>query len=318
MRLVVLSERGSALALAFMVVFMAVFLAMFGFMLLNVPGGSVFILGFSAFFMATMLFGVYALLRKRREYRRAQNFAEMVSFSDSGVSFQEGREFEIGRLEMRGYWVGSGRNRSYHVERKFIPGEKGVGSSIPFPSEGFRVTVAGDGTGEVSVPAVRIRDEPYKGILLLFFTDEGAVRGSGTITLAVDEDSAQVSFRGDGKFITGSVYSELRKARGVKVTIGAEGFSHERVIGRGRSFEFRKRMLPKEKVVMVGTYGTVTPKMVLSSLGDGTVVMGHGEFIIRGILDVPLRPDVRAGETFTVELEGGKEEKEFEEEWSVF
>ncbi|WP_258083466.1 hypothetical protein [Thermococcus thermotolerans] len=76
-------------------------------------------------------------------------------------------------------------------------------------------------------------------------------------------------------------------------------------------------MLPEEKVIMVGTYGTVTPRMVAKALGGGTVLLGHGEFMIRGILDIRLRPDVKAEETFRVELKGEEieEEKEFEEEW---
>ncbi len=182
----------------------------------------------------------------------------------------------------------------------------------------FKVAVSPDGTGFVKAPAVRITDGVYKDIIVLFFTNEGEVKGSGTITLATDKDSAQVSFRGEGKFITGSVYSELRKARRVKVAISAEGFSYEMAVGKGQAFEFRESMLPDEKVVMVGTYGTATPRMVAKALGGGTIVMGHGEFILRGILDIPLRPDVRAEKTFRVELSGEeKEGKEFEE-WGVF
>ena len=314
MKLVVLRERGSTVALVFLVAFILLFALPLFYMLRSAPEGLVFILGFFAFFIVTMLFGVYALLKKRREYRRAQNFAEVASFSDSGVSFPEELEFELGTIEMRGYWVGSGRNRSYHVERKFVLKGNERASTTPFPSEGFKVTVASDGTGSVAAPAVRITDGPYKDIVLLFFTNEGEVGGSGTITLATDKDSAQVSFRGEGKFITGSVYSELRKARRVKVAISAEGFSYEKVLGKGQGFEFRESMLPEEKVVMVGTYGTATPRMVAKALGGGAVVMGHGEFAIRGILDIPLRPDVRAEKTFRVELSGEeKGGKEFEE-----
>ena len=317
MKVVVLRERGSTVALVFMLVFMVLFLAIFGFMLLNVPEGRVFIAAFFAFFLLMMLAGIRALLKKRGEYRKAESFAKLLTFTGEGVTFPEELEFEVGTLEMKGYWVGSGRNRSYHVERKFTASRRGLGSTIQFPKREFKATVAFDGTGAVSVPAVRITDELYRDVLLLFFTDDGGVRGGGTVTVTTEKDSAQVSFRGEGKFIAGSVYATLNRARKVKVTLSAEGFSYEKVIGKGHNFEFRERMLPEEKVVMVGTYGTVSPRLVVKGFGGETIVMGHGDFKIRAVLDIPLRPDVRAEETFRVELEG-EEEKEFEEEWGVF
>jgi len=317
MKVIVLKERGSTLALIFMVIFMVLFTLPLIYMLINVPEGRLFMLGFFVFFLLMMSLGAYSLLRRRGEYRRAENFASLVGFSDSGVTFPEELEFETGTLEMKGYWVGSGKSRSYHVERKFIPKEKKRASRVPFMGSPFKVAVSPDGTGFVKAPAVRITDELYKNIVVLFFTDEGDVRGSGTVTVATESDSAQVNYRGDGKFIAGTVYSTLTKARGVKVAISAEGFEYEKIVGKGRSFEFRERMLPEEKVIMVGSYGTATPKMVGNGLGGGTVILGHGEFIIRGILDIRLRPDVRAEETFRVELKGEEieEEKEFEEEW---
>ncbi|ASJ08188.1 hypothetical protein A3L11_02680 [Thermococcus siculi] len=322
MKVVVLKESGSALALAFMVIFLMIFAAIFGFMLFSVQGGELIVLGFFAFFMAIVFFGIYALVKKRREYGRAQRFADACTFSDSGVSFPESLEFEYGTLELRGYWVGSGKNRSYHVEREFTPSKKSRASNVAFPEEGFKATVAFDGTGKVSVPAVRITDELYRDIVVLFFTDEGEVKGAGTVTVSTDRDSAQVNFRGEGRFITGTVYSSLNKARRVKVALTAKGFDYEKVIGKGKSFEFREPMLPEEKVIMVGTYGTVSPKLILSGFNGETVVMGHGEFRIRAILDIPLRPDIKAEESFRVELreraEGEREEKEFEEEWGVF
>ncbi|NJE02026.1 hypothetical protein [Thermococcus sp. JdF3] len=319
MKLVVLKERGSTLVFVFLVLFIVLFTVPLIYMLINVPEGGVFILGFFIFFLLMMSLGAYALLKKRREYRRAENFASLVGFSDSGATFPEELELETGKLEMKGYWVGSGKNRSYHVERKFIAEGKIRASGVLFPKAGFKAAVSPDGTGFVRAPAVRITDELYRNILLLFFTDEGEVRGSGTVAVATESDSAQINFRGEGKFIAGTVYSTLAKARRVKVALSTDGFEYEKIIGKGQSFEFRERMLLEEKVIMVGSYGTITPKMVAHSLGGGTVLLGHGEFIIRGILDIRLRPDVKAEETFRVELEEeAEEERKFEEGWGVF
>ncbi|WP_297090449.1 hypothetical protein [Thermococcus sp.] len=320
MRVVVLKERGSTVALAVLGIFTVLFMAILAFVLVSVSEGRLLITAFFAFFLLIMFSGIYVLMKKRREYRRAESFAGLSGFSGSEVTFPEELEFEVGTLEMRGYWVGSGRNRSYHVERKFISKEKKRAPRAPFMDSPFKVAVSPDGTGFVKAPAVRIIDELYKNIMLLFFTDEGEVRGSGTVTVATESDSAQVNYRGEGKFIAGTVYSTLTKARRVKVALTSKGFEYEKVVGKGGSFEFRERMLPEEKVTMVCSYLTVTPKMVAESLGGGTILLGHSEFIIRGILDIRLRPDVRAEETFRVELKGEEtgEEKEFEGEWGVF
>ncbi len=274
-------------------------------------------MAFFAFFLLIMLAGVRTLLGRGREYKRAETFAASSIFSDSGVTFPEELEFETGTLEMRGYWVGSGRNRSYHVERRFIPKEKKNASRTPFMGSPSKVAVSPDSTGFVKAPAVRITDELYKNVLVLFLTDDGGVRGSGTVTVATESDSAQINYRGDGKFLVGTVYSTLTKARSVKVVLTSEGFKYGKVIGKGGSFEFREKMLPEEKVIMVGTYGTVSPKLLVGKLPGSPVLLGHGEFIIRGILDMRLRRDVKAEEKFRVELRRKEaeilDEREFKE-----
>ena len=80
MKLVVLRERGSTVALVFLVVFILLFALPFVYTLRSAQEGLVFILGFFVFFIAMMLFGVYAPLKKRGEYRRAQNFAAAAGF----------------------------------------------------------------------------------------------------------------------------------------------------------------------------------------------------------------------------------------------
>ncbi|WP_240910709.1 hypothetical protein [Thermococcus sp. MV11] len=315
-RLIVLEGKGSTLVFVLIAVFLVLFTVPLLHVFINAPGGEFLAVGFLAVLLLLMVPLTHGLLRGRREYRRAKGLANLLVASDSWITFPEELEFETGTLEMKGHWVGSGRNRHYHVERKFIAERRDRASGVSFPRAGFKAAVSPDGTGFIRAPAVRITDGPYKSILLLFFTDEGEVKGSGTVTVVTEGDSAQVNFRGDGKFIAGTVYSTLAKAKRVKVALSTSGFEYEKVIGEGQSFEFRERMLPEEKVTVVGSYNTVSPRLLAGKIGRGTVVLGHGEFIIRGILDIRLRPDVKAEGTFRVELEEeAEEEKEFEEGW---
>ncbi|WP_258083465.1 hypothetical protein [Thermococcus thermotolerans] len=216
MRFSVLKERESTVGLIFMLIFELFLLALLAFIIFNVDENRIFTIGVFAFFLLITLSGIRALMKKRREYRRAENFANLANFSESEVTFPEELELERGTLEIRGYWVRSGRNRRYQVERKFLPGERKRASRVPFMGSPFKVAVSPDGTGFVKAPAVRITDGLYKNVLVLFFTDEGEVRGSGTVTVATESDSVQINFRGDGKFIRGMFTPPSRKGRALR------------------------------------------------------------------------------------------------------
>ncbi|QDA32208.1 hypothetical protein FH039_00800 [Thermococcus indicus] len=318
MKVVVLRDRGSTLAVVFILIFMVAFMAPLVYMLLSAAGGTLFLVLFIAFALLIFGGGLYGVIRVRSASKRAEAFFSAAEFSDSAVSLPDEMDFEVGVLEMRGWWSG-GKNRTYHVSREFTAERTSRGSRIPLAEGEFKAAIYSDGTGFVRTPAVRILSEPYRDVVLLFLTRKGRVNGEGTVTVSTQEDSAQVSFRGDGKLIRGSVYSTLTKARQVKVALTTEGFSFEKILGTGTSFEFSAPMLPEESTVLVGNYKTVSPRSLAGSLGGETLVMGHGGFIIRAILDIRLRPDVKAEEKFMVEL-GGKEaekleEREFEEKW---
>ncbi|NJE30137.1 hypothetical protein E3E38_03610 [Thermococcus sp. 18S1] len=318
MKVVVLRDRGSTLAVVFILIFMAAFMAPLVYMFLSAAGGTLFLVLFIAFALLIFGGGLYGVIRVRSASKKAEAFFSAAEFSDSAVSLPGEMDFEVGVLEMRGWWSG-GKNRTYHVSRKFTAERMSRGSRIPFIDGEFKAAVYSDGTGFIRAPAVRVLSEPYRDVVLLFLTSKGRVEGEGTVTVSTQEDSAQVSFRGDGKLIRGSVYSTLTKARRVKVALTTEGFSFEKILGTGTSFEFSALMLPEESTVVVGNYKTVSPKSLAGSLGGGTLVMGHGEFTLRAILDIRLRPDVKAEEPFVVELEMEEaeksEENEFEEEW---
>ncbi len=110
-----------------------------------------------------------------------------ATLSEGGIAFQEELEYEVGRVELEGYWTSSGRSRSYHVKRNFQGGGRGRGTFVEFPQEEFKVTVLRDGTGTVEAPAIRILSEPYKDVLLVFLTSRGHVNGSESLTLSQGE-----------------------------------------------------------------------------------------------------------------------------------
>ncbi len=248
--------------------------------------------------------------------RKTSALFSSATLSEGGIAFQEELEYEVGRIELEGYWTSSGRSRSYHVKRNFQSGEKSRGTFVEFPEEEFRVLVLRDGTGWVQAPAVRILSEPYKDALLIFLTSRGHVNGSGNLTLSRESDVATVTFGGNGKRLTGTVQAELSRARKVRIEVGSGKVW--RRIAEGLNFDFSFSPLPDEETVVFAHSKNVSPLTLVKNLWKDSTVLGHGVFELKAVLDVPLARDIVEKAQFTVELdeEGVKSEGEGTgEEW---
>ena len=250
--------------------------------------------------------------------RKASALFEGSSVSEGGVTFPEELEYETGRVALDGYWTSTGRSRSYHVRRSFETRERGRGTFVEFPNEPFRVGVLRDGTGRVEAPAVRILSGPYRDVLMIFLTDEGEVDGSGTLTLSKGSDVATVTFRGEGRELRGAVQAELSKARKVRIEVGSGKVWKK--TAEGTTFDFTFSPLPGEKTVVFANYKTVSPLSLIKSLWKGSIVLGHGAFELKAVLDVPLARDVVEKAEFRVELKNEEKAKKegLEEEWGLF
>ncbi|WP_297509029.1 hypothetical protein [Thermococcus sp.] len=312
LKVVAVEEKGAVVALIMVLVFSALFILPVLYLTSTVPGAGMIALLFIAITSIFLIGGVYVALTRIRASGRVRDFTEKAIVSGNSVSFPMPLEYEAGRLNLAGYWTGSGRNRHYQVDRNFMAERSGTSQSIEFPEREFNVAIDADGSGIVTAPAVRILSDPYKDVLLMFLTDSGRVTGEGTIQLSHNGDSAEITFRGEGKSIVGRVQAYLSRARKVRVEISAPGAGRN-VVGQGLNFEFMERMLPEEKTLIVTGYKTASPRSLMRHL-EGTV-MGHGDFILRAVLDIPLRPDVREERTFRVELSGKEEEEESREGW---
>ncbi|MDV3103798.1 hypothetical protein [Thermococcus waiotapuensis] len=245
--------------------------------------------------------------------KKASSLFNEASLTETSVAFPEEVEYELGRVFLEGYWSyehtttsSRGSSRSYRTRRRFSVEEKGRGLEARLPEGPFRVELRQDGTGTIEAPALRIRGGRYDGSLIVVLTDEGVVEGEGKLGLSKGEEVAQVSFRGDGKFLRGSVWAELSKARKVRVEVGSSGIW--RKVAEGSTFDFTFSTLPEEKTVMFSHYDSITPRSILEKLWSGPVVMGHGTFELRAVLDIPMGRDVVETDIFKVKfgMETGK------------
>ena len=245
--------------------------------------------------------------------KKASSLFSQATVSETSISFPEELEYEVGRVFLEGYWTytttstGSGTtsSRNYRTRRSFRPAGRGRGLEVELPREPFRVELRADGTGTIDAPAIRILSEPYRNALVIFLTDEGVVNGEGSLDLSRGNDMAQVTFRGEGKMLRGSVWAELSKARGVRVEYGLDKLWKTVAKGKG-SFEFSFSTLPEEKILIFSHYNTVTPLAILKKLWSGPVILGHGTFELKAVLDIPLGRDVVERATFEVEPPRGE------------
>jgi len=304
MKTIIVEYRGGKFAFVLFIVFLVTFLLPILFIYTHTsPEGRKFLLiflGFSALIFAT---GFYFYHSISKQTKKAESLLSIVSISEGGISFPEEFEFEYGILNMKAWWSSSGKSRSYHVSREFIPAGTARASDIPFINAEFKMLIWHDGSGFVSAPAVRILSEPYRDVVFLFLTEKGKVDANGTLVLSTDNDSAQIIVKGVEENITGRVYSTLNKARKVRITISAPESTYEIPIAEGNNFEFSYRMLPEEKIIIAGGCKVIDPKGIKRNLNKQHVVMGHGKFILKGILDLPFRRDVSENMSFTVTLE---------------
>ncbi|WP_457752490.1 hypothetical protein [Thermococcus sp.] len=274
---------------------------------------------FALLFLVIPILFILAVLAKGtaifKGNRKASALFEGSEVSENGVTFPQELEFEVGKVSLEGYWINSGRSRNYRVRRNFQSGERKHGTFVGFRDEPFKVLVLRGGTGRVEAPAVRILSEPYKDTLLIFFTDEGTVEGEGSLTLSKGSDFATVTFRGEGKLIKGTVQAELSKARKVRIEVGSGKVW--RRIAEGANLDFAFSTLPGEKTVVFANYKTANPLSLVRNLWKDTAVLGHGDFELKAVLDIPLARDVVEKAIFTVKMESyDKTEKgEAKEEW---
>ncbi|ASJ01543.1 hypothetical protein [Thermococcus gorgonarius] len=241
--------------------------------------------------------------------KKASSLFNEASLTETSVAFPEEVEYELGRVFLEGYWTyghtttssGTTTSRRYRTRRSFRAEERGRGLEAPLPEGPFRVELRPDGTGIIEAPALRIRGGRYDGSLILVLTDKGVVEGEGQLSLSRGDDMAQVSFRGDGKFLRGNVWAELSKARKVRIEVGSGDIWKK--VAEGGSFDFSFSTLPEEKTVLFTHYGSVTPRSILGKLWSGPVIMGHGTFELKAVLDIPLGRDVVETDVFKVEVE---------------
>jgi len=248
---------------------------------------------------------VLTLVGRRKVTRRVLAYLTLMpllEFKDDEIRLPSEMEIEYGVLEMAYYKGGEENYYSYTI---FNSAGKAITDRISFVDEEFKIicytNIYGVKEGFAKVPAVKIKSGEYKGITFIFLTNKGMVDTTQTLVVSKDGDYVQVSLKGLGRTIEGNINGTIKKARGVRVEARIPEFKrHEVELVNVKKSEivhadFAFRIIPDERILVILPEGhRLFPLFarLLRECFKPPFVMGHGEFIIRAVLDRPLKKDV--------------------------
>ena len=259
---------------------------------------------------------VFAIVGSRRAIKRESAYFTLIpllEFKDDEIRLPSKMEVEYGVLEMARYKIGDNRY-SYYI---FNSVRKATTDRIPFLDEEFKIIcytdIHGVEEGYAKVPVVKITSGKYKGVTFIFLTNRGKVDTAQTLVVSEDDDYIQVSLQGLGKTIKGNINGTIKKARGARVEVKIPESKRYKVelvnIKKSEVLhkDFAFRIIPDEKILVILPEGHRLFPLFIRLLREcfkPPFVIGHGEFIIRVVLDMPLKKDVVKESTLTVSLKG--------------
>jgi hypothetical protein len=258
---------------------------------------------------------VLTLVGRRKVTRRVLTYITLIpslEFKDDEIRLPSEMKIEYGVLEMAYY---KGGDENYYSYTIFNSARKEITDRIPFVDEEFKIicytNIYGVREGFAKVPAVKITSGKYKGVIFIFLTNKGRVDTTQTLVVSKDSDYVQVSLQGLGKTIKGNINGTIKKARGARVEVKIPESKRYKVelvnIKKSEVLhkDFAFRIIPDEKILVILPEGHRLFPLFIRLLREcfkPPFVIGHGEFIIRVVLDMPLKKDVVKESTLTVSL----------------
>ncbi len=251
---------------------------------------------------------IWMLYRYRCRTRSIEELSSRVLVGDREVKLQSIVGVEKGFVETTGYWVSTGKSRSYHYKTWFT-------SSTPVQpidtvdleafDNKYTVLIDRDGTGVLYAPCYRIVDKRFKDVLLIVLKPCNLKLLSHSLSISVvsERDVAEASIELEDGVLRGSVKRVISgRARSVRLELCGRlefrkrKYSIRKVIARvehGSTF-FEEPLCPKEPLVVIVHRGSLTPLRILKALNKKVAILGlaYGEYRLRLVLDIPLGRDI--------------------------
>lgn len=284
------------------VVFLAVFII--ALMVIALKAGEIPLWAFGVF-MFLLLLGGFGIIALYNSTKKVERFIGSVDIYEDRLTFPKPLKFEEGYFEATGEWHSSGRSMSYHVSRKFIVHREMETAEITLEVRPFFLAIAQDGSGRMYLPGVRVLDEEFKDIVILYALPGYRLRfPQKTLSVSTQEDFAELRVDPIENGFRGHLQAKLSKARKAKVELVAkEKVEVKEKIAETKDVASFEHKFFCEPILVISHYNLLDPQNLLRNLKLGRVIAGHGIFILRLSLDLPFRRDIKGELEFEVKME---------------
>jgi|Deesub1362B_J571_1020462.scaffolds.fasta_scaffold00074_12 hypothetical protein len=259
---------------------------------------------FGAFIFLLLLVGI-GIIASYSSTKKVEKFISNVNIYEDKLTFSKPLKVEEGYFKATGEWHSSGRSRSYHVSREFISHREMETAEITLEVKPFFLAIAQDGSGKIYLSGVRVLDEEFKDIVILYALPSYRLEfPQETLSVSTQEDFAELRISPIENGFRGYLQANLSKARKAKVELIAKGKVEvkEKITETRDVANFEYRFF-NEPILVISHYNLLDPQNLLRNLKLGRVIAGHGIFVLRLALDLPFKRDVKEELKFEVKME---------------
>ncbi|USG99169.1 hypothetical protein K1720_06360 [Thermococcus argininiproducens] len=210
-------------------------------------------LGFIALWAGLMSFVIY---RSRKSFEKVEKIKEIISISKNEISFLKPLKVEIGYFDAYGYWSSSGKSRNYHAFKSFITEREDTLNSLKLENKSFLLAIAQDGEGEVYLPGIRILNDEYKDVVILYANPSYEVRFPfESFSVSAKEDFAEARIEAKDYGFKVFISATLSKARRVKVElVSKRRRAVKEILGETKDVGTFKKNFMNETLIIVGCF----------------------------------------------------------------
>ncbi len=254
-----------------------------------------------------LLIGLWLYHRAKSINRMMEMFRNILSTTSDKIVFRDRLSISKCTVESIGYWVSTGRSRSYHYNTDFTDCTSSYTvDSIDLSSfrDGYTLVVHNDGSGYVRIPCIRIDDPLYEGLVLLVLNKTPYRMENRRIVVKTEHDVGEADVAVEDGVLRATLYRIVSgKARRLKLEIEAS------VSRGGRKYKLRKLvgyveqgsktieypLTTQEPIVIIAHKKRLSPLLIKKYLSPKTPLLegfSHGDYKLRLILDIRFHPDV--------------------------
>jgi len=261
-------------------------------------GAAMFLL-FVAVIAGTILLGIE---REKSARERCRRFAAAITVEDRVLKLPGETKLGRGRFVLRGEWRGT-RKRHYAIERTFTATDEIISDGIELAPERFSVEVKENDDALVELPAYLIEDGKFRGTVVVPIIPSYSVEVErGPLEASRDMEFAHLRLDTLENGFYGKLYVNVNRCRGARVELEKSGLRTKEKLAelKGSGEAELRREFWIEPIILIMDRKYSDPRKLRDVFGRRLILEGHGDYVLRLILDVPFSKDVHDAAMVTV------------------